>query len=74
MDENNQRESIESERKVSIGTQDTTYDYDDEFWDSVWTILTNSYVILMYLISKLDFYWNCLLPKKIQRCVYLSKG
>ena len=35
MDEINQRESIESERIFLIGTQDTTYDYDDEFWDSV---------------------------------------
>ena len=29
MDENNQRESIEFERLVSIGTQDITYDYND---------------------------------------------
>ena len=33
MDENNLRESIESERSVSIGTQDNAYDYNDEFWD-----------------------------------------
>ena len=32
MDENNQIESIESNISVSIGTQDTTYDYNDEFW------------------------------------------
>ena len=35
MDENSQRESIESDISVSIGTQDTTYDYNDEFWDSI---------------------------------------
>ena len=35
MDENNQIESIEFDISVSIGTQDTTYDYNDEFWDSI---------------------------------------
>ena len=35
MDEKNWRECIESEISVSIGTQDTTYDYNDEFWDSI---------------------------------------
>ena len=35
MDENNQRESIELDIFFSIGTQDTTYDYNDEFWDSI---------------------------------------
>ena len=35
MDENNLIEVIELERYVSIGTQDTTYDYNDEFWDSI---------------------------------------
>ena len=34
-DENNRREGIESERSISIGTQYTTYDYNDEFWDSI---------------------------------------
>ena len=34
-DEPNQRESIESYISVSIGTQDTTYDYNDEFLDSI---------------------------------------
>ena len=34
-DENNQIKIIEFYRSVSIGTQDTTYDYDDEFWDSI---------------------------------------
>ena len=35
MDENNLREGIKFDRYVSIGTQDTTYDYNDEFWDSI---------------------------------------
>ena len=35
MDENNRRERIEFEISVSIGTQDTTYDYSNEFWDSI---------------------------------------
>ena len=35
MDEDNLRESTEFERSVSIGTQDTTYDYNDEFWYSI---------------------------------------
>ena len=35
MDENNQRESIEFERSVAIGTQDNIYNYNDEFWDSI---------------------------------------
>ena len=35
MDENNRRESIEFYRSVSMGTQDTTYDYNKEFWDSI---------------------------------------
>ena len=34
-DENNRIESIEFERSVLIGAQDTTYDYNDEFWDSI---------------------------------------
>ena len=33
MDEYNQKESIELDISVSIGTQDTTYNYNDEFWD-----------------------------------------
>ena len=37
-DENNLRERIESDISVSIGTQDTTYDYNDEFWDLIQTI------------------------------------
>ena len=35
MDESNQTEGIDFERSVYIRTQDTTYDYNDEFWDSV---------------------------------------
>ena len=35
MAENNQRESIEFDILVSIGTKDTTFDYSDEFWDSI---------------------------------------
>ena len=35
MYEKNNIESIESERSVLIGTQDTTYDYNDECWDSI---------------------------------------
>ena len=35
LDENNQRESIEFERSLSIGTQDNIYNYNDEFWDSI---------------------------------------
>ena len=35
MDGNNRGESIESERSVSIGTQEFTYDYNDEFWDLI---------------------------------------
>ena len=35
MDENNQRESIEFDRYVTMGTQETTYDYNDYFWDSI---------------------------------------
>ena len=35
MDKNNRREGIESERYFSIITQDITYDYNDEFWDSI---------------------------------------
>ena len=33
INENNKREGIEFERSVSIRTQDTTYDYNYEFWD-----------------------------------------
>ena len=32
MDENNQREGIEFKKSVLIRTQDTIYDYNDEFW------------------------------------------
>ena len=56
MDENNQRKSIEFSISVLIGTQDTTYDYNNEFWDSIWTIFINSYIIFMYLIVTLNFY------------------
>ena len=35
MDENNQRESIEYKRSVSIGTQRTIHDYNDECWDTI---------------------------------------
>ena len=34
-EKNNQMEIIEFERSVSIGIQDITYDYNDEFWDSI---------------------------------------
>ena len=58
MNENSQREIIEFDISVSIGTQDNTYYYNNEFWDSILTILTHSYVILMYLIVTFNFYWN----------------
>ena len=32
LDENSWRESIKFERSVSLGTQDITYYYNDEFW------------------------------------------
>ena len=35
MDENNLREGKEFEISVSIRTQVITYDYDNEFWDSI---------------------------------------
>ena len=35
IDENNQRESIEFNISALIGMQDTTYNYKDEFWNSV---------------------------------------
>ena len=35
MDSNNRREGIESKISVSIGTQDTIYDNNDESWDSI---------------------------------------
>ena len=35
MEEKNLREGIEFERFVSIRTQDNTYDYNDDFWDSI---------------------------------------
>ena len=35
MYEDNRREIIEFEISVSIGTQDTTYDYNDEFWNYI---------------------------------------
>ena len=35
MDEKNRIEGIKFDRSVSIGAQDTTYDYNDEFWDSI---------------------------------------
>ena len=35
MDEKNRIEGIEYDRYVSIGAQDNTYDYNDEFWDSI---------------------------------------
>ena len=35
MDEKNRREGTELEISVSIGTQDTTYDYNDGFWGSI---------------------------------------
>ena len=35
MDENNRRESIDFDISVSIGTQDNTYDYNEEFLDSI---------------------------------------
>ena len=35
MDEKNQRESIEFDRSFSMGIQDNTYAYNDEFWYSI---------------------------------------
>ena len=35
MGENNRIKVIEFDKYVSIGTQDTTYEYNDEFWDSI---------------------------------------
>ena len=35
MDKKNQISGIEFDRSVSIGTQDTTYDLNDEFWNSI---------------------------------------
>ena len=35
MDKNNRRESIEFKISVSIESQGTTYDYNDEFWDPI---------------------------------------
>ena len=35
MDEKNQRENIEFEILDSIRKKDTTYDYNDEFWDPI---------------------------------------
>ena len=35
MDENNRRDSIEFEISVLIGTQYTSYYYNDEFWYSI---------------------------------------
>ena len=35
MNKNNRIESIEFNISVSIGSQDTTYDYNDEFCDSI---------------------------------------
>ena len=35
MDKKNQREIIELEISVLILTLDTTYDYNNEFWDSI---------------------------------------
>ena len=32
MNEKNNRDIIQFERSVSIGTQNTTYDYNDEFY------------------------------------------
>ena len=34
-DEKNRREGTEFDRTISIGKQDSTYDYNDEFWDSI---------------------------------------
>ena len=50
MDEKNRIESIEYERYVLIEPKYTAYDYNDELWDSNWTILIHSYVILLYRI------------------------
>ena len=38
MNKNNQRENIEFEISFSIGTQYTIYDYNGEFWDSVFNV------------------------------------
>ena len=56
INETNLRERIEFERSVSIGTQNTTYDYNDEFWDPILTILIHSYIILVYPIFTFIFY------------------
>ena len=34
-DEKNQIKGVEFDISVLIGTQDTTYDYNDDFWDSI---------------------------------------
>ena len=58
MDESNQRDGIEFYRYFSIGTQDTTYDYNDEFWDSIYTSSIIPYFILIYKLIVLHFNWN----------------
>ena len=68
MDEINRRQTIEFDRSFSIGTQDATYDYNVEFWDSIWTLL------LMYLTGMFNIYWNHQLSNKIRWCVYSRKG
>ena len=39
MDENNLRESIEFDISVSKGIQETTFDYNEAFWDSIQSVL-----------------------------------
>ena len=41
MDENNWIEVIEFEISISIGTNDFTYEYNDEFWDKIWLFIFN---------------------------------
>ena len=52
---NNQRESTELYISVLIGTQDITYNYNDEFWNNMLNVIICSYVLLIYLIVKFAF-------------------
>ena len=47
MDGKNQIKSIEFERFVSIGIQDTTYGFNDIFWDSISTFLILVFFLIM---------------------------
>ena len=74
MDENNQRESIELVISVSVEIQDTTYDYNNEFCDSIWTILIHSYDILMYLTVTFNFIRIASSPIKYSGVCIHGKG